>query len=113
MTPLILWGTITICPDSETFRAAYQMGREDYFSTCKGDAPQARTMSVEQVMGLVAVRDALGVYQFDDASNRAEEIIGFTLGYMGGAFLPETFEERDEREHRYGKPLPIAALQQA
>jgi hypothetical protein len=71
-------------------------------------------MSVEQVMGLVAVRDASsGVYQFDDAANLAEEIIGFTLGYMGGAFLPETPEECDKREHRYGKPLPIAVLQQA
>jgi hypothetical protein len=104
MTPLIPWGTITIRPESETFRTAYQMGREDYFDTCKGNSQRARTMSVEQVMGLVATRDASsGVYHFDDVANLAEEIIGFTLGYLGGAFLPQTPEERDEREHRYEK----------
>jgi hypothetical protein len=99
--------------DRDLFRHAYQMGREHHFETCQEEPSQARIMTVEQVMGLVAVPNVHGDYEFDDAPTKAEEIVGFVLGYMGGPWISETPEERYGREHRYEqltKPLPITMM---
>ena len=118
MAQHIQWGTLTFALDNEKFQHAYQMGREHYFDTCKEEPRQAHAMTVRQVMGLVAIPDGKGGYQFDDDPNKAEEIIGFTLGYMGGPWIPETPEERSQREHRYERrtePLQqhVAVLREA
>jgi hypothetical protein len=97
----VQWGTLTITLDTQPFEHAYTMGREHYFDTWYEDSHSVHTMTVPQVMRLVAIPDDKGSYQFDDDPNNAEAILGFTLGYMSGAVLPETAEEREQRLHRY------------
>ena len=99
MARRVLWGTLTVILDNEQFQQAYTLGREAYFDTCEEESCQAQTMTVRQVMDLVAIPNGTGGYQFDDDPTKAEEILGFTLGYMSGAFIPETPEERDAWEH--------------
>lgn len=97
----VQWGTLTITLDTQSFEHAYTMGREHHFDTQHEDSQSVHTMTVPQVMRLVAIPDGKGGYQFDDDPNNAEAILGFTLGYMSGAVLPETAEEREQRLHRY------------
>lgn len=75
------------------------MGREHYFDTCQEEPCQAYAMTVRQVMGLVAIPDGKGGYQFDNDPTKVEEILGFTLGYMGGPWIAETSEERCGWQH--------------
>ncbi len=97
----VQWGALTITLDTKPFAHAYTIGREHYFDTLKEEPYSVHMMAVHQVMGLVAIPDDAGNYQFDDDPANAEEILGFTLGYMSGPVLPETVEECEHRLHRY------------
>src|SRR5947209_20602749 len=94
----IPWGNLTLHLDNEPFQHAYEMGREHYFDTCKDESHRVRTITVRQVLELVAILDGNGSYQFDDPPIKIEKVLGFLLGYMGGPWMSETPEERDARE---------------
>ncbi len=100
MAICVRWGTVLLKLDNCIFQKAYQKGRAYHFDTWCGADPRT-VMTAEQIMGLVALPDDQGRYELDDEHDRAEEIIGFVLGYMSGPWLPEAPTERAQREQRY------------
>lgn len=111
----VQWGQLTVILDTQPFAHAYRMGREHYFDTWNENTPSVHTMTVPQVMRLVAIPDGKGGFQFDDEPNNVESILGFTLGYMSGPMLAETPEECEQRLHRYEchvkqVPMPVTCV---
>jgi hypothetical protein len=101
-TPLshqVQWGNLTLHLDNEEFRKGYLSGRRYYFEDINYEYPEhVHTMTALEAAQVIVVGIESGCPHFD-AEELAHpiETIAVFLGYMSGALLPETTEERQAR----------------
>ncbi|HLI89212.1 MAG TPA: hypothetical protein VKV37_11030 [Ktedonobacteraceae bacterium] len=95
----VQWGKLTLLLDHEEFRKGYSWGRRYYFEDINHEYPErARTMTALEAAQVIVVGTDSDQPHFD-AEELAHpiETVGVFLGYMSGALIPETAEERQAR----------------
>jgi hypothetical protein len=95
----VQWGSLTLLLDHEEFRKGYAWGRRYYFEDINNEYPErAHTMTALEAAQIVVVGTESGQPHFD-AEELAHpiETVGVFLGYMSGALIPETTQERQAR----------------
>ena len=96
----VRWGTIRLILDNEAFREGFFAARRWYVEDVSGqdgrapEEPQrADYMSSEELLRLVIMPGADGIYRFDETGKEhLPEYLGYLIGYMSGPLLPETSE---------------------
>lgn len=75
----VLWGTITLYLDDETFRTSFTNGRSMYFDDSESEYPHvAHQMNTLEAVGSVLDEDGKGGYRFDRMTfKNAIDILGF------------------------------------
>ncbi len=95
----VQWGSLTLLLDNEEFRKGYTWGRSYYFEDINYEYPErAHTMTALEAAQVIVVGTDSEHPHFD-AEELAHpiETVGVFLGYMSGALIPETAEERQAR----------------